>query len=359
MQKRIVAHFDMDAFFAAIEERDNPRFRGMPIVVGADPQRGSGRGVVSTANYAARAFGIGSAMPITRAWKLAQLAQQRGEPATIFLPGSWRRYNESSDRIMAIVKKLTPMMQQRSVDEAYADISHVGSTEAATALARKIKEEIAATEKLTCSVGIGPNKLVAKIASDFDKPDGFTIVDESAVEQFLAPLPVRAIPGIGPKTEERLKEIGVATIKDLYRQSENDLIEKFGSWGEELYRKARGLDDRPVMEEYVRKSIGEQQTFPKDVSDAGVVIQTMSEVVRSVFSLLQDKGYTGARTVVITVRFHDFETISSMHTVKETMVDSLTVEREAIRLLLPFLDMRRNPKKKPLRLVGVRLEKLE
>ena len=355
---RFVGHFDMDAFFAAVEERNNPRFAGMPIVVGSDPKGGLGRGIVSTANYPARAFGIGSGMAISRAWKLAQLARDRGEPETIFLPGSWRIYSEISKHIMHIIRSHATEMQQRSVDEAYVDLSFTGSLEAAAEIARKIQAQVFKLEKLTVSVGIGSNKLVAKIASDYDKPNGFTVVDESTVVDFLAPLSVRAIPGIGPKTEQRLKALRIVQISDLQHWAEDDLVKHFGSWGQGLYRKARGIDERPVVEEYIRKSIGEQHTFHQDIFDPGVVIQNMSDLGHSVFQSLCDEGGRSARTLTITVRFHDFQTISSAHTFKKPVADVKTFEREATRLLLPFLDSRRNPQRKGIRLIGLRLEKL-
>lgn len=356
---RIIAHFDMDAFFAAVEERNNPRFAGMPIVVGADPRGGAGRGVVSTANYAARAFGIGSGMAISRAWKLARLAQNRGEPETIFLPGSWRIYSEISKHVMSIIKTHASEMQQRSVDEAYADFSDQGSIERVSRIARQIQEEIYAAEDLTVSVGVGPNKLIAKIASDYDKPNGLTVIDISNVMDFLAPLPVRAIPGIGPQTEKRLKELSITIVRDLQQWSESDLVERFGSSGRWLYRKSRGVDTSLVTEQYIRKSIGEQRTFVTDVIDVGVVIQKMDEIARDVFHSLQKEGNASARTVAITVRFHDFQTISSAHTNAQPYTDAQSVIREAIRLLLPFLDSRRNPQRKRIRLIGLRLEKLQ
>lgn len=348
----------MDAFFAAVEERNNPRFQGLPIAVGADPAFGRGRGVVSTANYLARAYGIGSGQSIRQAWKLSQLAKSQGEPEVIFLPGSWNEYSRISKHVMDIIAEIAPEMQQRSVDEAYCDLSFVGSLEAAAGLARGIQEKIYEAENLTASIGLGPNKLVAKIASDFEKPAGFTVVDSSHVQEFLAPLPVRAIPGIGPKTNERLGRRGIATIADLQKRSYEELEEMLGKWGGALYYKARGEDDSPVVEEYERKSIGQQRTFREDVAEPALVIEKTVRVARDVFQELLEHGYVGARTVAITVRFHDFSTTSCAHTSKKVLEDSRSIEQEAVRLLLPFLDARRNPQKKSVRLVGVRLEKL-
>ncbi len=184
---RIIGHLDMDAFFAAIEERDHPELKGRPVVVGADPAGGQGRGVVSTANYPARVYGIHSAMPISTAWKLAEAARRRGRPATVFVRGSHRKYGEVSARIMAILHHYAPVVEEASIDEAYFDLSFTGSFEAAAALARQIKAAILGQERLTGSIGIGPNKMVAKIASDFQKPDGLTLVTAEEAEAFLAP----------------------------------------------------------------------------------------------------------------------------------------------------------------------------
>ena len=169
-------HIDMDAFFAACEERYNPQFRGKPIVVGADPKAGRGRGVVSTASYAARKFGIKSAMPISTAWRLAEAARSRGEPETIFLTGNYRLYREVSERIMAVLEEGVDAFEEASIDEAYLDVSSIGSFGKAEAYARILKANILKAEGLTCSIGIGSNKLIAKIASDFRKPDGLTVV---------------------------------------------------------------------------------------------------------------------------------------------------------------------------------------
>ncbi|HZZ99722.1 MAG TPA: DNA polymerase IV, partial [Candidatus Paceibacterota bacterium] len=256
MGMRIIGHLDMDAFFAAIEERDNPRFRGLPIVIGADPKNGLGRGVVSTANYKAREYGIHSAMPITRAWRAASAARQRGEPAAIFLPVDMAKYQRVSRSIMEEIATLVPVIEQTSVDEAYLDLSFCGSFKQAEELARKIKKKILKKERLTASVGIGPNKLMAKIASDMQKPDGLTVIVPGEVERILEPMPIRKIPGIGPKTETYFKAKGVQTVADLKTFSEAELYEELGKWGLELYEKIRGRDESPLVLEWTAKSIG-------------------------------------------------------------------------------------------------------
>ena len=173
---RLIGHLDMDAFFAAVEERDHPELEGLPIVVGADPACGKGRGVVSTANYKARVYGIHSAMPISQAWKLSEAARRRGLPPAVFVRGHYRRYAEISDRLMSVLRRFAPVVEEAGIDEAYFDLSFAGTYEAAAEICRQIKQEIKSREGLTASIGLGPNKLVAKIASDFQKPDGLTVV---------------------------------------------------------------------------------------------------------------------------------------------------------------------------------------
>ena len=214
---RIIAHLDMDAFFAAVEERRDPELRGRPVVIGADPKAGKGRGVVATASYAARRYGIRSATPISRAWRLAEAARRRGEPATVFLRGNHALYREVSARIMALVAERADAFEEASIDEAYLDLSSLADFHNAETHARTVKAVLLEREGLTCSVGIAPNKLVAKIASDFRKPDGLTVVPPDDVLAFLDPLPVRRLPGIGPKGEAFLHGKQVQTIADLRR----------------------------------------------------------------------------------------------------------------------------------------------
>lgn len=361
---RIIAHVDMDAFFAAVEERYNPKLRGLPIVVGADPKQGKGRGVVATANYKAREFGIHSALPISRAWKLAEAARRRGEPATIFLRGNHELYQEVSSRIMQILRRGADTFEEASIDEAYIDISSLGSFEAAEKHARSLKSEISDKEGLTCSIGIGPNKLIAKIASGHQKPDGLTVIRPERVQEFLDPLPVRTIPGIGPKGEAFLREQNILTIKDLRRLSEPELVHWFGKWGQSLHEKARGIDDSPVSSEWVRKSLGEQETFERDTLDASFLTAALYGMAESTLARLREEGFRSFRTVTLTVRFSDFETKSRSRTLKNPVSAgngeaALTLlKQEALKLFVPFLDRRENPRRKPIRLIGLRLEKL-
>ncbi len=215
MDKRIVAHLDMDAFFASVEEVTTPGFLGKPIVVGSEIINGVGRGVVSTANYKARAYGIHSAMPISIAWRLSEEAKNQGKDGVIFLSVDFDLYNKVSDNVLSIIKKYSDVVEQASVDEFYFNLSYAKTFKRAEAICRKIKKEIKDEEKVTCSVGIGPNKLISKIAAGINKPDGMLLVEEKTVQYFLNPLNIRELPGIGPKTAEVLNKKGIQIIKDL------------------------------------------------------------------------------------------------------------------------------------------------
>jgi DNA polymerase IV (DinB-like DNA polymerase) len=355
---RIIGHLDMDAFFAAIEERDHPELQGRPVVVGADPAGGQGRGVVSTANYPARVYGIHSAMPISRAWQLAEAARRRGRPATVFVRGSHRKYGEVSGRIMAILHHYAPVVEEASIDEAYFDLSFTGSYDRAAALARQIKAAILGQERLTGSIGIGPNKMVAKIASDFQKPDGLTLVTEDSAEAFLAPMAVRKIPGIGPKTEQTLARLGIRTVKDLKRFTPEELQEKFGKWGPSLYERIRGRHDSPLVTEWEPKSVGEQETFAQDSRDLEFIFSRLWELCREVHRRFSAGGFHTYRTVVVTVRFADFDTSTRSYTLPQPTGSPRTLTFHAMKLLMPFLDRRDNPRQKLIRLIGVRVEKL-
>ncbi len=354
----IIGHLDMDAFFAAIEERDHPELGGLPLVVGADPEGGKGRGVVSTANYRARAYGIHSAMPISRAWKLSEAAKRRGKPGVVFVPPNFARYVEVSDRIKAIVRQHASVVEEAGIDEAYLDLSFAGSYGRAREICLEIKEHIRRRENLTASMGVGPNKLIAKIASDFKKPDGLTVVTEEEAEEFLAPLPVRKIPGIGPKTEKMLASKGITLVRDLKRFSAQELQEWYGKWGLALYEKVRGRGSTKLTLTWEPKSIGEQETFARDTLDLNFIFEHLWHMCRHVWKRLFEEGFAGFRTVVVTVRFADFHTYTRAHTLVCATASLKTLQFEAMKLLMPFLDHRENPGHKLIRLIGVRVEKL-
>jgi len=355
---RIIAHIDMDAFYAAVEERHHPELRGRPVVVGADPKGGKGRGVVTAASYAARKYGIRSALPISRAWRLAEAARRRGEPEAVFVRGDRALYREVSDRLMTIIAQGADAFEEASIDEAYVDLSSLGSMERSEAHARSLKEEIVEREGLTCSIGIGPNKLVAKIASDFRKPDGLTLVRPDEVQGFLDGLRIRVIPGIGPKTEAVLQEKGIRTVAELRSVELVKLREWFGKPGEELYEKVRGHSDDPVSSEWERKSVGEQETFEEDTRDSVFVLGRAHALAGEVFRRFVAENFEAFRTVTVTVRFTGFVTVSRSRTSQTPASSVEQLQAEVRQLLEPFFDARENPKGKKIRLIGVRVEKL-
>jgi DNA polymerase IV (DinB-like DNA polymerase) len=355
---RIIAHVDMDAFYASVEERYDPELRGRPVVVGADPKGGTGRGVVTAANYPARKYGIRSALPISRAWRLAEAARRRGQPEAVFVRGNHALYREVSHRIMTIIARGADAFEEASIDEAYLDLSSLAEMERADVHARTLKKEILEGEGLTCSVGIGPNKLVAKIASDFRKPDGLTVVRPDEVLGLLDGLGIRVIPGIGPKTEHFLQQQGLKTVADLRQIELGQLREWLGKGGEDLYQKARGISDAPVSNEWEPKSVGEQETFEEDTLDPAVVLERAQALANTVFRRFVGAGFAAFRTVTVTVRFMGFVTVSRSRTGKLPLTDLAGLQAEVRQLLQPFFDARENPKGKKIRLIGVRVEKL-
>jgi DNA polymerase IV (DinB-like DNA polymerase) len=355
---RIIVHLDMDAFFASIEERDTPAFRGVPLVVGADPLGGKGRGVVSTSNYLARAYGIYSATPISTAWRLSEAARRAGMPPVIFVSVDMQKYVRVSGHVMRIVRRFIPAVEQASIDEAYGDMSWTGSYEEAEHVCRRLKEEIHSKEQLTASIGIGPNKLIAKIASGWKKPNGLTVVCEEEAEAFLAPLSIRVIPGIGPKTEDLLKAENIKIVSDLKALTLHQLEALLGTRGVNLYEKVRARDDSPVEEYSEPKSIGGQETFGVDTLDSHTLLTQLDELVQGVMNRLHHEGLHSFRTVVLTVRFADFVTKSRAHTLAMAASEPAILRREAMKLMLPFLDRRENPHRKLIRLLGLRVEKL-
>jgi len=344
-KRRIIFHVDMDYFFAAVEEREHPEFRGKPIIVGADPKGGKGRGVVSTCNYEARKFGIRSGMPISRAWKLC--------PHAVYLPVNYDLYMRVSERIMAILRRYADRFESWGIDEAFMDVSsRVRDYAEAEALARRIKKEILEREGLTCSIGIGPNKLVAKIASDFQKPDGLTMVNPEDVEKFLEPLPVRKLLWVGRKTEEKLKAMGITTIGDLARCDPTLLVEKFGTMGKQLYLMAHGIDKSDVEERGKIKSISRNKTFEVDTEDFSVIFETLENLAKDVHGDLLAHSLL-FKTVTVKVRYEDFET----HTHSKTLAFFTNRFEDLTRTAKEILQVNIRADKK-IRLIGVKISNL-
>jgi len=363
MKNRIILHIDMDAFFPSVEERENLRFKGLPIVVGADPKRGMGRGVVSSASYSARKFGIKSGMPISKAYELC--------PTAIFLPVNIELYQRVSEEIMEIIKKYSPKWEIVSLDEAYLDLSYVfydrkkcsikEAWEEVKDIAQRVKKEILEEERLTSTVGIGPNKLIAKMAAEKAKPphqffwcggksNGLLIIKPNQVKSFLEPLDIEDLPGIGPKTAEKLRVTGINKIQELKRLSKLKLKNMFGKMGEATYERARGIDEEPVSPEEVIKSIGKEHTFEKDTRDPEIIFQTFEEIINNIYQELESNKFR-FKTIEVTCRFKDFETHTKSKTLKNKTRDFKTLESESKKLLLRFLI----ENSKPVRLIGIRL----
>ncbi len=338
---RIIFHVDMDQFYAAVEEQEHPEFKGISVIVGADPKEGKGRGVVSTCNYEARKYGVKSGIPISRAWKLC--------PDAVYIKPNYRLYTQASSRIMAILQKYTDKFEQWGLDEAFLDISlKIDNFRDARRLAEEIKREIYKKEKLACSTGVGPNKLVAKIASNFRKPNGITVVEESEVEGFLAPLPVRKLLWVGKKTARRLNEIGIKTIGDLAAFDVSVLTEKFGIMGAQYHLSSRGVDNSEVAERGVVKSVGRETTFEEDTSDFELVFETLDKLSQEIYEELVERKLH-FKTVTIKIRFENFETHTHGKTLSFFTNNLQGIQKTARELIQPYLTRNRK-----IRLIGVR-----
>ena len=321
---RAILHIDMDAFFAAVEQHDFPEFMGKPVIVGADPKKGKGRGVVAAASYEARRYGIHSAMPIVQAYRRC--------PHGVFRPPRGKRYSEISDRIMNLFQEYTPLVEAISLDEAFLDVTGMERLKGnAVSIGKEIKSRIKTQEGLTASAGIAPNKLLAKIASDLDKPDGFVVIGEGEVRSFLEPLPIKRLWGIGKKTEEHLNRMGIRTIGEIAVMPKETLESHFGKMGLHLWRCAQGIDDRPVESSREAKSISNEMTYLKDEDDPAVHRETLLQLAEKVGYRLRKGGWMG-RTVTIKVRTEDFTTMIRHTTLNKPTNQSEAIYKEAIRL---------------------------
>ncbi|HVT57569.1 MAG TPA: DNA polymerase IV [Thermoanaerobaculia bacterium] len=337
MEVRRVLHCDMDCFYAAVHIRDDPSLAGKPVVVGGPPE---GRGVVAAASYEARRFGIHSAMPSSRARRLC--------PQIVFLPPDFRRYHRESEKIFAIYHEYTPQVEAVSIDEAYLDVT--GRLEAhgsATALAKEIRRRVRDERRLTVSVGVGPNRLVAKIASDFRKPDGLTVVPPARVQAFLDPLPVRRLHGVGPATERALTDLGIETVAQLRSQPLALLLERFGRQGRALHEFAQGIDQRPIETQRERKSLGSESTYVVDLEGREAVEAEIDRLAAEVAGALAQRELAGC-TVTLKLRYGDFTTITRSRTFTYPLRDGPVIAGCARGLL-----GKTEAASRPVRLVGV------
>ena len=323
-----IFHIDMDAFFFSVEELFDPKLKGRPVVVGGRPNE---RGVVAAASYAARKFGIHSAMPLRRAYRLC--------PGAIFVDGHPERYREYSQQVYGILRRFSPKVEMASIDEAYLDLTGCERLFGPPLqAAHRLHETVRRETSLPCSIGIGLTRLIAKIASDQAKPNGVLWVMPGAEQPFLAPLDVRRIPGVGPVTEKNLRAIGIRTVAELAKARPDFLQEEFGLWGTALAGKARGEDaggyfDSPVGEDEDAKSIGHETTYSNDTADAPLLEATLTRLAQMVGRRLRENGLHG-RTVQLKLRYSDFSTITRARTLEHhTQLDTVILDtaRELFR----------------------------
>ena len=343
MSTRTIIHADLDAFFVAVERLDNPALIGVPVLVGG---RAEVRGVVASASYEARKYGVHSAMPTAQALRLC--------PQAVLVSGNRGRYTEMSHRVMAIFDDYTPLVEPISIDEAFLDVSgteaHYGPP---GQLAQTLQDRIERELRLSVSLGVAANKLVAKIASDHRKPHGITVVPPGQEAAFLAPLPIRRLWGVGEVTGRELAKLNIETIGDLARVSLEELRGRFGANGEGLGRAARGIDESPVTPEHVEKSLSREETFARDVDDPILLRNELLRLSESVASRLRRHGFA-ARTIGLKLRYSDFTTLTRQATLAEPTDSGPVIYAEALALFTATWDRRRS-----VRLVGVGTSNLE
>jgi len=333
---RKILHIDMDAFYASVEQRDDPSLKGKPVIVGWPGERS----VVCAASYEARKFGVHSAMPASRAKRLC--------PGGVWLPPDFERYRAVSQQIRGIFERHTPLVEPLSLDEAYLDVTNeLTGIPTATETAEKIRGEIREETRLTASAGVAPNKFLAKIASDWRKPDGIFVIKPHQVERFLVTLPVRKIPGVGKATEGVLTEMGIVTVGDLQQFDQPRLLARFGKWGTRLWELARGIDESPVVPSRKRKSWSSENTFSTDVTrdEAATWIR---EQAHKIFASLEARSMRG-RTVTVKLRTPDFKTQTRQQSAAELLISGDEVARIGVDLLGKF----EFPAHARFRLVGV------
>ena len=338
---RRILHLDMDAFYASVEQRDDPSLRGRPVAVGGQPNR---RGVVAAASYEARVFGVHSAMSMSRAVKLC--------PSLVIVPPDFVRYKAASSAIFEIYREATPLVEPLSLDEAYLDVTENSWNEPlATNVAKRLKQRIRDSTGLTASAGVAPNKFLAKIASGWKKPDGLTVIPPDRVEPFLQRLPVDALWGVGPVTSQRLRANGITRLVDVRAADDRTLRDAVGSMADWLRQLSNGIDERPVVANHEPKSSGSENTYPEDVTDIDTIRAELQDMARHAVAWLERRDQL-ARTVTIKVRYSDFTTITRSHTASATR-DPEQICARAVELL-----EKTAAGKRPVRLLGVSVHNL-
>lgn len=339
--KRVIIHLDMDAFYPSVEVLDNPDLRGKPVVVGGSRERG----VVSSASYEARKYGLHSAQPMATAMRLC--------PHAVFLRGRMSRYREISGRVFEIFQRFTPLVEKLSIDEAFLDVTGCGRLFGSPEeIARKIKDAVLREIGLTASAGVAPSKFVAKIASDLEKPDGLTVVPEEKVREFLDPLPVSRMWGVGKITREALEKLNIRTFRDLSRMPVEVLERRFGKYGTRMHELSTGIDEREVVPEHDTKSIGHEETFSEDIVDLGCAARKLLFLAGKVARRMRKDSLQG-KTVTLKVKYRDFTSITRSATLPASTDDALEIYRAVLNLLNKTEAGRR-----PVRLLGVSLSQL-
>jgi DNA polymerase IV len=338
---RKIIHIDMDAFYASVEQRDKPELRGQPVAVGGSPDQ---RGVVAAASYEARAFGVRSAIPMSRAVRLC--------PSLVIVRPDFARYKVASQAVFSIFRRVTPLVEPLSLDEAYLDVTENSWGEPlGRSVAQRIKAEIKETTGLTASAGVAPNKFLAKIASGWKKPDGLTVIAPERVEQFLHKLPVDALWGVGPVTAQRLRERGIERLVDVRTADPRELHEAVGSLADWLQQLASGVDERPVVPNRETKSSGSESTYATDLTDLEEMREEIREMAVQAAAWLERRSLL-ARTVTIKVRYSDFTTVTRSHSAPATR-DTAGIIQRAVELL----DRTEAPRR-AVRLLGVSVHNL-
>ncbi|MCW9706851.1 DNA polymerase IV [Fodinibius salsisoli] len=317
-----IIHIDMDAFYASVEQRDFPEYRGKPLIVGGSPE---GRGVVAAASYEVRKYGVHSAMPAAKAVRLC--------PHAVFVKPRFEVYKKVSQQIREIFFQFTDLVEPLSLDEAYLDVTenHIGLP-SATLIAQKIRSLIREKTNLTASAGVAYNKFLAKMASDLNKPDGLAVILPEEAEAFLAELPIGAFHGVGDATEAKMKRLGITNGRDLRKWSEIDLVEQFGKTGRHYYRIVRGIDHRKVKPDRIRKSIGKERTFSEDIDDLSWIHNFLSELAEKIADVMKNKHAAG-KTVTLKVRYADFETVTRSTSFSHYLDNANDIAQTAIQLL--------------------------
>lgn len=327
---RTILHVDMDAFFAAVEQRDHPEYRGKPVIVGSDPKGGKGRGIVATCSYEARKFGVHSAQPISQAWKLC--------PHGIYVRGDMAKYVRVSDHLISILLEFSDLVEQVSIDEAFLDVTgSLGIFGSGPDIARNIKNRIREELHLTASVGVAANKFVAKVASDLQKPDGLVVVEPGQEQEFLSPLEIRRLWGVGEKTEAFFKKMGIQRIGQLGNLKLEHVIGWLGKNGEDLWLLAHGIDDRPVLPEEGYQSIGHETTFEKDTADLRKLHDTLLELTERVAQRLR-AHQARARTITVKLRRADFTTFTRRSTLDLPVDTAEKIFPTALKLMQSLIE---------------------